>query len=194
VITLVLGGARSGKSEIGEQRAWAAATGAGPAAGPGQPRPALVHYVATGVADPTDPGWAERIERHRSRRPESWHTIELALGGDLVGTLGAPGPDVVLVDSLGTWLAGCPDFAPDVDGLLGALDRRSQAGLVTVIVSDEAGLGVHPSTTAGRSFRDALGTLNRRVADVADEVVLVVAGRALSLPSPERRAEDQANP
>jgi adenosyl cobinamide kinase/adenosyl cobinamide phosphate guanylyltransferase len=192
VITLVLGGARSGKSEIGEQRAFATATGGKPASGPGEAMEVL--YVATGVADPADPDWSERIERHRSRRPVGWHTLELPLGGDLVGALGAPGPDVVLVDSLATWLAGCADFAPDVDGLLGALRRRSEAGLATIIVSDEAGLGVHPSTAAGQSFRDAIGTLNRRVADVADEVVLVVAGRALNLPAPDPRAEDRSNP
>jgi adenosyl cobinamide kinase/adenosyl cobinamide phosphate guanylyltransferase len=84
----------------------------------------------------------------------------------------------VLLDALGPWVAGHDRFAVDVHALLDALSHRSGD---TIVVSEEVGLGVHPSTEAGRQFRDALGDVNRAVADVADEVFLVVAGRVLPL-------------
>ncbi len=70
---------------------------------------------------------------------------------------------------------------PDADALCHALAHRDGP---TVVVSEEVGLGVHPSTEAGRAFRDVLGDVNRAVADVADEVLLVVAGRVLPLARP----------
>jgi adenosyl cobinamide kinase/adenosyl cobinamide phosphate guanylyltransferase len=165
VIILVLGGARSGKSEVGE--------GLVAALGPD------VTYVATAVVDPAgaDSDWASRIDKHRARRPPTWTTVEAgpdlpAVVADLVGP--------VLVDSLGTWVAGCP-VPPDADALCHALIHRDGS---TIVVSEEVGLGVHPPTEAGRAFRDTLGTVNRAVADVADEVLLVVAGRVLPLPRP----------
>jgi adenosyl cobinamide kinase/adenosyl cobinamide phosphate guanylyltransferase len=164
VITLVLGGARSGTSEVGERLA--AALGSD------------VTYVATAVVDPTDDDLAARIEKHRARRPPTWVTVEV--GADLPAVLAdLRGP--VLVDSLGTWVAACAASAPPTDALGHALAHRAGD---TVVVSEEVGLGVHPSTEAGRHFRDVLGTVNRAVADVADEVVLVVAGRVLPLARP----------
>jgi adenosyl cobinamide kinase/adenosyl cobinamide phosphate guanylyltransferase len=82
---------------------------------------------------------------------------------------------------LGTWLAGFADFAPDTAQLCAALQQRPGD---TVVVSDEVGLGVHPSSEVGRQFRDALGGVNRSVADFADRVLLVVAGRVLELDLP----------
>jgi len=162
VITLVLGGTRSGKSEVAEDLL--------PAAGP-------VTYVATGQV--TDPDMADRIAAHRARRPTGWTTVEA--GADLVAALDrAAGP--VLVDSLGTWVAAHHDLAPDVPALVGVLRARSARGAgATVLVSEEVGLGVHPPTEVGRRFADALGVLNRDVAGVADRVLLVVAGRVLPL-------------
>jgi adenosyl cobinamide kinase/adenosyl cobinamide phosphate guanylyltransferase len=159
MITLVLGGTRSGKSEVAE------ALAAG--------RPAPVTYVATGTA--TDAGMAERIAAHRQRRPEAWSTVEA--GADLPGVLAGLAGSVV-VDSLGTWVAASSDLAPDVPALCRALRDRPGD---TIVVSEEVGLGVHPPTEVGRRFADALGTLNRAVADVADRVLLVVAGRVLPL-------------
>jgi adenosylcobinamide kinase/adenosylcobinamide-phosphate guanylyltransferase len=166
-LVLVLGGARSGKSEVGERLA---ARLAGDA---------HVTYVATGPApEGSDAGWAERIAAHRSRRPASWPTIET--GADLPGALaGVTGP--VLVDSLGTWVASAEGFTVDAGALVAALGARAGD---TVVVSDEVGLGVVPSTPIGGDFRDALGELNRAVADAADEVVLVIAGRILRLDRP----------
>lgn len=163
MITLVLGGARSGKSEVGERLAAAAG--------------AAVHYVAT--AGPGE-GMDERIAEHRRRRPDTWTTVEVIPGGDLGAVLEAL-HGVVLVDSLGTWLAGLAGFVCDGEALAASL--RSRDG-DTVVVSDEVGMGVHPSSSAGMEFRDALGSLNRWVADVADRAVLVVAGRVVELARP----------
>jgi adenosylcobinamide kinase/adenosylcobinamide-phosphate guanylyltransferase len=163
-VTLVLGGARSGKSEVAERLASPLGN---------------VTFVATGVFDPADAEWGRRITRHRARRPPHWDTVEIGPAGDLAGPLAAiEGP--VLVDSLGTWVAGHPDFAVDIGGLATALERRGAQP--TVVVSDEVGMGVHPSSAAGRQFRDALGDVNRAVADLANLVLLVVAGRCLPLP------------
>ncbi|MGH9123375.1 MAG: bifunctional adenosylcobinamide kinase/adenosylcobinamide-phosphate guanylyltransferase, partial [Acidimicrobiales bacterium] len=117
-----------------------------------------------------------RVQTHRSRRPAGWQTVE-AVGGDLpVAVVTAVGS--VLIDALGPWVAGSPAFAPDVSLLCAALQERAGDA---VVVSEEVGLGVHPSTAAGRSFRDALGEVNQAVAAIADEVLLVVAGRTLRL-------------
>ena len=159
MITLVLGGARSGKSELAERLAAA--------------RPQPVAYLATAVA--SDPDFEARIARHQARRPASWRTVEA--GPDLVAAIVAE-PGTLLVDSLGTWVASTADFEPDTERLIKALTGRVGDA---IIVSEEVGLGVHPSTDVGGRFRDALGTLNQQVAAVADEVLLVVAGRALRL-------------
>jgi adenosyl cobinamide kinase/adenosyl cobinamide phosphate guanylyltransferase len=166
VIVLVLGGARSGKSEVAERRAAALA----------RDRDATVTYVATAL-DEGDADLAARIHAHRERRPPSWKTIEAGL--DLAGALRtATCDDVVLVDSLGPWVATQLAGGVDVASVVAALHARA---LPVVVVSDEVGLGVHPSTEPGRRFRDLLGELNRAIADAADEVVLVVAGRVLPL-------------
>src|SRR5437660_294143 len=163
VITLVLGGARSGKSEVAER---IAAHLAGP-----------ITYLATLVPG-GDPDLAARIEAHRARRPAGWRTVEA--GAELPAVLrSVPGP--VLVDALGPWVAASPGMTVDAGALCAALTGRAAD---TVVVSEEVGLGVHPATEDGRRFRDALGTLNQAVAAVADEVLFVVAGRILPLGPP----------
>ena len=164
MIVLVLGGARSGKSAVGERLADGLA-GGGP-----------VTVVATAVVGDDD--MAARVAAHRARRPPHWATVET--GPDLVGAVGRA-EGTVLVDALGTWLAGASGLTVDAAALCDALASRRGP---TVVVSDEVGLGVHPATEAGRRFRDALGELNGAVARVADEVLLVVAGRALRLGEP----------
>jgi adenosylcobinamide kinase/adenosylcobinamide-phosphate guanylyltransferase len=158
VIALVLGGARSGKSAFAERLAGSL--------------PPPVTYVATGTA--SDEDMAERIARHRARRPADWRTEEV--GGDLVGGLERV-QGTVLVESVGSWVAAC-DMEPDVDALLDVLRRRPGDA---VLVSEEVGLGVHPPTALGVRFRDAVGEVNAAVAEVADDVRLVVAGRGLRL-------------
>jgi adenosyl cobinamide kinase/adenosyl cobinamide phosphate guanylyltransferase len=163
VITLLLGGARSGKSAVAERIA-------------GRLDPPVT-YVATATVDVDDADHVARVEAHRARRDASWTTIES--GADLPALLRST-TGTVLVDSLGTWVTGA-DLSPDLDALRAAL--RGRAG-DTVVVSEEVGLGVHPSSELGRRFRDVLGDLNAAVAEVADEVLLVVAGRVLPLERP----------
>ena len=164
MITLVLGGARSGKSRVAEQLA--------------ARLPAPVTYVATARVDPADADHVARVAAHRARRDPSWTTVEAA--EDLADVLRSV-PGSVLVDSLGTWVSAAEGLLVDVAGLVAALRDRSGD---TVVVSEEVGLGVHPSSALGRQFRDALGTVNQAVAAVADRVLLVVAGRVLPLERP----------
>lgn len=159
-MTLVLGGARSGKSAVAERLC---ALHAGP-----------VTYVATmEVGDDED--LAARVAAHRARRPAGWTTEEPR--ADLVGVMRRL-EGTVLVDSLGPWLAAAGDAADPVELCEVLRGRRGH----TVVVSEEVGLGVHPSSAAGRRFRDRLGEMNQAVASVSDEVLLVVAGRVLPVP------------
>jgi adenosylcobinamide kinase/adenosylcobinamide-phosphate guanylyltransferase len=167
--TLVLGGARSGKSSFAEQLL---------------ARDRAVDYVACGlVPDGSDPEWTGRVTLHRARRPASWRTLETV---DLVAVLGRPGPPV-LVDCLTTWLARVMDDcgvwseAPDADARLAAeidalVDAWRGARRRVVAVSNEVGSGVVPATPSGRRFRDELGVLNTRVAATSRRVWLVTAG------------------
>lgn len=173
--TLVLGGARSGKSAYAE--------GLLPAEQP-------VRYVATARLRPGDAEWDARIAAHRSRRPPGWTTEE---DPDLAAVLRAAGPSPLLVDDVATWLTGVLDDAgawehpgPQVPGIVGERAEalvRAVAGCPArvVLVSAEVGLGVVPATRAGRLFRDELGALNAALAAVCDEVVLLVAGLPLRL-------------
>lgn len=160
VLVLVLGGTRSGKSEVAERLA--------------SRLPEPVTYVATGSA--TDPAMAARIRAHLERRPATWQTVEA--GADLPGALARLPAGTVLVDALGTWVAAHHDLRPDPERLLAALRARRGD---TVVVSEEVGLSVHPVSEVARRFVDALGDVNRAVAELADEVLLVVAGRVLPL-------------
>ena len=166
VTVLVLGGTRSGKSKVAESTAAGFGT--------------RVTYLATALVDPSDTDHAARIQAHRQRRPPTWSTIDITTPTELIDRLHDTA-DTVLVDSLGTWLTLYPDLAPDSDALTAALASRAAP---TVLVSEEVGMSVHPPTRIGRRYVDALGELNRRVADVADRVGLVVAGRWLELDRP----------
>lgn len=169
---LVLGGTRSGKSAHAESVA--AATGTD------------VVYVATARRDPDDAEMTARIAAHRDRRPDEWVTEET----DEVTRVLAEHPDsTVLVDDLGGWLTrrmdatlgwtdGGSAVADETDALVAAVAEHPGP---VVLVSPEVGLGVVPDTLSGRVFADVIGSLNRRLAQVCDSAVLVVAGRALPL-------------
>ncbi len=175
--TLVLGGARSGKSQYAEQLL---------------ADETEVIYVATGQPpSDSDPEWAERVRQHRERRSRHWRTVETLDIASALRTADAP----VLVDCLATWFARICDETGawhDTDGwrtrteatVADLVDALRTTSAPVVLVSNEVGSGIVPSTPAGRLFRDELGLLNRRVADATDAVVLVVAGRALELPAP----------
>jgi adenosyl cobinamide kinase/adenosyl cobinamide phosphate guanylyltransferase len=159
VIVVVLGGIRSGKSDLGEQIARRL----------GEPVTVVV------PARPEDPDFASRVRVHQARRPPSWATLEC--GPDLPAALTSV-RGTALVDSLGSWVAAAPDFGADPTPLLDAVRRRDAS---TVFVSEEVGLSVHPPTELGRRFADTLGALNTAVAAIADRVLLCVAGRVVPL-------------
>lgn len=180
MITLVLGGARSGKSAVAETLTAAHAP--------------PVTYVAT-MVPAGDPALEARVAAHRLRRPAAWRTVDA--GEDLAKVLSSL-TGTVLIDSLGPWIADRPAMEADAQFLCDSLKGRDGD---TVLVSDEVGMSVHPSTPEGHRFQDALGALNLAVAAVADRVYLVVAGRALALAaatdvlgSPEVRAVPAGDP
>ena len=168
-VTLVLGGARSGKSTHAEKLVTGSLFGA-------PPRPAV--YIAT--AEAGDVEMATRIMAHRSRRGTAWTTIEepLKLADALEAAAAHAQP--VLVDCLTLWLSNLMHAGSDLDEATDELlmvlgDCRSPV----VFVSNEVGLGVVPETPLGRAFRDAQGRLNMRVAERADRVILMAAGLPL---------------
>lgn len=164
MIAVVLGGTRSGKSDVAERLALAAASNDS------------VTYIAT-APPAVDANFAARIEVHRGRRPPSWSTMECAHPRDLLTHL-QRSTGVVLVDSLGTWVARHDEFVVESKGLLDVLRARQGH---TIVVGEEVGLAVHPPTEVGRRYVDAVGTLNQQLAAVADQVLLVVAGRVVPL-------------
>jgi nicotinate-nucleotide--dimethylbenzimidazole phosphoribosyltransferase len=170
---LVLGGIRSGKSELAEALLADVVD--------------RVRYVATGAPGDGDPEWEWRLAEHRARRPEHWVTEELDDPRRLAGLLSAAAEDdVVLVDDLGGWLTATIEAGGDwerpsaADAAIEALADavRECPAERLVLVAPEVGLSVVPATPAGRTFADANGTLNRRVAGACDSVALVVAGAA----------------
>ena len=162
--TLVLGGARSGKSAYAE-----ALFGDSPAL-----------YLATGQA--LDGEMAERIDHHRRRRGPGWSTLEEPL--ELAETLdNVMRPDrPVLVDCLTMWLSNLMQANRDVERSLDRLCEvlANPAGPV-VLVSNEVGMGLVPETRLGRNFRDHQGRVNQRVAAISRRVVFVAAGLPLVL-------------
>lgn len=181
--TLVVGGARSGKSHVAERLL------AGEQA---------VTYVATGPAPSDhDPEWAARVRAHRDRRPASWTTVETT---DLAGAL-RTATTPVLIDCLGTWLTAVLDevgawpseveqpsweseplwrkaFQARADELV---ETWHTVAVPVVLVSNEVGSGVVPATESGRLFRDELGRLTTRLSLASERVLLVVAGRTIDL-------------
>jgi adenosylcobinamide kinase/adenosylcobinamide-phosphate guanylyltransferase len=160
-VTLVLGGARSGKSRYAESLITAG------------PQPWV--YIAT--AEARDDEMAARIAEHQARRAAGWQTIEAP--HDIADALkSAPAEAAVLIDCLTLWLSNMMhpigfDIDAQTTRLQEALTGRASA---TVLVANEVGLGIVPDNALGRSFRDQQGTLNQRLAAQADNVVFMVAG------------------
>lgn len=159
-LTLVVGGARSGKSRFAEALVTA--------------RPAPWLYLATAQA--FDDEMRVRIAEHRARRAAGWETAEVPF--DLVGALGTVAPGrPVLVDCLTLWLTNVlldgRDTAAESARLAAVLARPRGPW---VVVANEVGLGIVPENALARRFRDAAGVLNQEVASVAGRVVLTVAG------------------
>jgi adenosylcobinamide kinase / adenosylcobinamide-phosphate guanylyltransferase len=168
LITLVLGGARSGKSRYAE---WLIMT---------YPQPWI--YLAT--AEAQDEEMVERIALHRARRGADWQTIEAP--HDLAGALRAATPSAaVLIDCLTLWLSNLLERDSDVDAQIAELQEAvTERKSPTVIVSNEVGLGIVPENALARRFRDLQGNLNQRLAAQADRVIVMVAGIAAAVKSP----------
>jgi adenosyl cobinamide kinase/adenosyl cobinamide phosphate guanylyltransferase len=171
-VTLLLGGARSGKSSFAVRYA--------------EQFDGRVVYLAT--APPIDDDMEQRIARHREERPADWTTIEEPV--DLIGALDRVGDDidVLIIDCLTLWTSNMMWHGRSDDSIIQAAEEtanrcRSRAGRM-IVISNEVGLGVHPDTPLGRRYRDVLGLVNQRWAGVADDALLMVAGRALRLHSP----------
>jgi adenosylcobinamide kinase / adenosylcobinamide-phosphate guanylyltransferase len=167
-LTLVLGGARSGKSRYAESLIAAL------------PPPWV--YVATADAglSQRDAEMAERIGAHRSRRGSRWQTVEAPR--DLAAALQAAKTMPILIDCLTLWLSNLMLAEADVDAEIARLEEAlAAAAAPVVLVANEVGYGIVPDTPLGRRFRDWQGILNQRIAARADRVVLVVAGLPLAV-------------
>jgi adenosylcobinamide kinase / adenosylcobinamide-phosphate guanylyltransferase len=162
-LTLVLGGARSGKSRYAESLLLE--------------RSPPWFYVAT--AEALDDEMTARIAAHRERRGSQWCAIEAPR--DLVAALSSiPAERPVLVDCLTLWLSNLTLAGADIENETARLDDAlARAGGPVVLVSNDVGSGIVPETALGRRFRDEQGRLNQRMAARAERVVLMVAGLPL---------------
>ncbi|MEZ5217015.1 MAG: bifunctional adenosylcobinamide kinase/adenosylcobinamide-phosphate guanylyltransferase [Ilumatobacteraceae bacterium] len=168
---LLLGGVRSGKSRLAVELA--------------ERQHAPVVVIATAVA--FDESMGERIRRHRAERPPSWSTIEEP--ERVVERIGEVDPSAfVLLDCATVWAANLmlgemadAEIIERSEALAETLAGRSGHG---VVVTNEVGMGVHPSSELGRRYRDVLGAVNVRLASRAERSALIVAGRAMLLDDP----------
>jgi len=165
-LTLVLGGARSGKSRHAEELVIT------------NPPPWI--YLATAQA--LDEEMVERIAQHKARRAEGWQTLETTF--DLAGLLRehADSTAPVLIDCLTLWLSNVMLAEMDVSAACADLiDALAATRGPIIAVSNEVGLGIVPDNALARAFRDAQGRLNQEVAALADRVILMAAGLPLTL-------------
>ena len=161
--TLILGGARSGKTTQALRLAEASAGG----------------LVMIATAQALDDEMTERIARHRAERGPRWRTIEAPL--DLAGALGqVEAGETAVVDCLTLWVSNLMfaerDIEQETEGLIAAL-----AGRDVILVSNEVGLGIVPDNALARRFRDEAGRMNQRIAAATERVLFVAAGLPLVL-------------
>ncbi|MEL6458365.1 MAG: bifunctional adenosylcobinamide kinase/adenosylcobinamide-phosphate guanylyltransferase [Cyanobacteria bacterium J06641_2] len=167
-VILVTGPTRSGKSEWAETLA-------------NQFNKKVV-YVATALVPQDDEQWQQRIKQHINRRPKNWTTLEAPF--DLSATLSDAKPNtVMLVDSLGTWVANNIE-KDDTDWLNIVEEFLETVELVVaeiIFVAEETGWGVVPAYPIGQTFRDRLGSLTRKIGVISQTTYLVTAGHVLNL-------------
>lgn len=175
-LVLLTGGARSGKSQLAVQLA--------------AQQPSPVTFLATGEGG--DPEMRARIAAHRRERPEQWRTIEEPV--ELREAIeNVADEDCLIVDCLTLWTAnalaavGAAGTETQAAAAAAAASRR---GGLTVVVSNEVGLGIVPDNQVAREYRDLLGRVNTIWADAADRAYLVLAGRAVALRPPEMMIEE----
>ncbi|GGF62804.1 adenosylcobinamide kinase/adenosylcobinamide phosphate guanyltransferase [Terasakiella brassicae] len=160
MITLVLGGARSGKSAYAEK---------------------IIEDLGGGTYLATSRVWdaemAERVQIHQARRNDLWHTIEEPVAiHDIIANTDKP----LLADCLTLWLSNLMEMEADIDQETEQLCRAlKMAKQDIVLVSNEVGLGIVPDNALARKFRDLAGKINQTVAQTADRVIFVAAGLPL---------------
>lgn len=169
-VTLLIGGARSGKSSL--------------AVAIGRRHSGPVHLIAT--AEPFDDDLRARIDRHRAERPD-WPTIEEPV--DVDAALSAqPADALVILDCLTVWVANLLHHGHEDDSVVQSAQRSVDAAVrrtgPTVVITNEVGLGLHPESALGRQYRDLLGRVNQIWAAGANRTLLLVAGRAVPLADP----------
>jgi adenosylcobinamide kinase / adenosylcobinamide-phosphate guanylyltransferase len=168
MLIVLTGGTRSGKSRFAAELAVRSG--------------APVTFIAT--AEALDDEMAARIAAHRAERPAGWLTVEEPYRLD--EALAAADPShVVVLDCLTLWLANALERGDDAESVENAATRAAAVAggrdELTVVVTNEVGLGVVPATPLGRSYRDLLGSVNRIWVDASDRALLMVAGRAIPL-------------
>ncbi len=171
-LTLLTGGARSGKSTLAVRMASRSG--------------APVVFVAT--AEPRDEEMAERIAEHRAARPESWTTVEQPV--DVVGAIsGAAGDAFVVVDCLTVWVSNLLEHGSGREDILARAEEAAKAAAShtapVFVVTNEVGSGIVPMHPDTRAYRDLMGAVNATFGAAAERVLLVVAGRAIPLPEVE---------
>jgi len=169
-LTLLVGGARSGKSDLAVQI--------------GARHDGAVTFIAT--AQRFDDDMSRRIERHQSERPD-WPTIEAPV--ELRRALtDVPDDHLVIVDCLTLWVSNMmlEEWSEDAINDYSCATAAIAAGrsAPTVVVTNEVGLGIHPANELGRQYRDLLGRVNRTWAEAAHKTLFLVAGRAVPLHDP----------
>lgn len=172
-ISVLLGGARAGKTSFAERLA-----GVG-----GEP----VTYLATSPRIDGDLDLEARIARHRADRPASWSTVEEEI--DLAGAIRAIDRGVIVIDCLTTWVGNLMHHGHGAADVLARAGDAVEASLArdgaTIVVTNEVGLGIVPPSELGRAYRDALGRVNQRWVSASERALLIVAGRALPLHEPD---------
>ncbi|MFN6068923.1 MAG: bifunctional adenosylcobinamide kinase/adenosylcobinamide-phosphate guanylyltransferase [Pseudanabaena sp.] len=169
MITLVTGATRSGKSEWAEHLAM-------------QSQKSVI-YIATATRYPDDADWEARLQKHSDRRPTSWQTLEVPI--ELAKSILEIRNNTVyvLVDSIGTWLANLLEESEEswlkIENEL--LKSIQLCAVDITLVSEEVGWGIVPEYKLGRTFRDRLGSLSRKIGAIADAVYLVTGGYAVNL-------------
>lgn len=169
MLTVLLGGARSGKSSLAERLA---AQGGG-----------TVAYLATCPRIAGDDELAGRIEKHRSDRPPEWTTLEEER--DIAGVISRSTSDTLILDCLTTWVSNLTHGGAGEREVLRASEAavevvRRRPGR-TIVISNEVGLGIVPIDPSVRQYRDVLGRVNQQWVSAADRALLLVAGRAIPL-------------
>lgn len=167
-LSLLIGGARSGKSDLAVLL--------------GEAWPLDVTVVATATAGDAD--MAKRIDRHQAERPSTWRTLEAPMfSADDVASLQPS--DLVLFDCLTLLVANLMFDARSEHDITSHVDRLGQAltarSAPTILITNEVGLGIHPETKLGRDYRDILGRANRSIAATAETTLFVSAGKVLPL-------------